>query len=302
MTKKAVVAYPVLHATGCEFMAGNHYIRSGYRIHYSAWDCFSSLFELHNETWNVWTHMLGALLFLLLLVVATVSDYAPIEMTLLTSTNQTSQLALATTATAVPQWPIYVFLGGVMACFVLSALYHLFYVQDVATASVYLQLDYAGIITLIVGCYVPSIYYGFYCDPSLRAIYFSIIALLATAVFVACFVPAVQSRTHVRVAAFLAMILFALVPIVHAIATFGFWDDHVQVMIKPAFMCSLFNVPGLAFYVSRVPERWYPGLFDVYGSSHQWWHLCVVVAAVLYYVHLLEHYAWRCGTTCHLTT
>ncbi len=30
-----------------------------------------------------------------------------------------------------------------------------------------------------------------------------------------------------------------------------------------------------AFNVSKIPERWWPGLFDVYGHSHQWFHVFI---------------------------
>ncbi|KAL8492056.1 hypothetical protein ACS0TY_023613 [Phlomoides rotata] len=37
---------------------------------------------------------------------------------------------------------------------------------------------------------------------------------------------------------------------------------------------------GVVFYVTRIPERWRPGVFDVVGHSHQIFHV-FVVAAVL---------------------
>ena len=38
-------------------------IKSGYRINYGTnWLAFKSLFQFHNETCNVWSHLLGALL------------------------------------------------------------------------------------------------------------------------------------------------------------------------------------------------------------------------------------------------
>ena len=46
----------------------NDYIVGGYRFNYSYWQASKSLFQLHNETINVWTHLLGNLVFLYLLV------------------------------------------------------------------------------------------------------------------------------------------------------------------------------------------------------------------------------------------
>lgn len=42
-----------------EFLRDNEFIRGGYRTNYSFLDILKSLFFLHNETLNVWTHLLG---------------------------------------------------------------------------------------------------------------------------------------------------------------------------------------------------------------------------------------------------
>ena len=35
------------------------FITTGYRVEYGFWETLRSLFGLHNETGNVWTHLLG---------------------------------------------------------------------------------------------------------------------------------------------------------------------------------------------------------------------------------------------------
>lgn len=46
-------------------LVDNEFIRRGYRIGYnrSIKSIFLSLFEMHNETINVWSHMLGMFFF-----------------------------------------------------------------------------------------------------------------------------------------------------------------------------------------------------------------------------------------------
>jgi predicted membrane channel-forming protein YqfA (hemolysin III family) len=42
----------------------NRYVIHGYRINYNTnWLALRSLFQLHNETGNVWTHLIGVLMF-----------------------------------------------------------------------------------------------------------------------------------------------------------------------------------------------------------------------------------------------
>jgi adiponectin receptor len=45
----------------------NEFIQSGYRInHHTCWRSFKSLFTCHNESVNVWSHLLGSVFFFLL--------------------------------------------------------------------------------------------------------------------------------------------------------------------------------------------------------------------------------------------
>jgi predicted membrane channel-forming protein YqfA (hemolysin III family) len=46
-------------------MRGNRFILSGYRLNHSTYsDTIWSLFTVHNESVNVWSHVLGAKLFI----------------------------------------------------------------------------------------------------------------------------------------------------------------------------------------------------------------------------------------------
>lgn len=51
-----------------DYLRDNEFIISGYRADWSAWQSLRSLFQLHNETGNVWTHLIGFLLFAILTV------------------------------------------------------------------------------------------------------------------------------------------------------------------------------------------------------------------------------------------
>jgi len=48
-------------------MAYNQYIKTGYRINFNSYGkLFRSLFMLHNETVNIWTHIVGGVVFMYL--------------------------------------------------------------------------------------------------------------------------------------------------------------------------------------------------------------------------------------------
>eukprot|EP00474_Spongospora_subterranea_P009270 CRZ09728.1 hypothetical protein [Spongospora subterranea] len=59
------------------WLKDNPHIAGGYRVHFSWRLCVRSMFRLHNETLNVWTHLIGFFIFLFLLfsMMLTVSPY-----------------------------------------------------------------------------------------------------------------------------------------------------------------------------------------------------------------------------------
>ena len=53
--RKAYAAYSHLPKE----LQDNEYITTGYRAELGFWDSVKSLFGLHNETGNIWTHLIG---------------------------------------------------------------------------------------------------------------------------------------------------------------------------------------------------------------------------------------------------
>jgi len=62
-----------------------------------------------------------------------------------------------------------------------------------------------------------------------------------------------------------------------------------------------FYLGGAFLYGSRIPERHYPGKFDFWFHSHQIFHICVLVAALLHYVGLVNAYNWHQVNECTST-
>ena len=58
-----------------DWITTGYYLETGWRINFNSWGkAFRSLFMLHNETVNVWSHLCGALFFLFMII------YIPIKM------------------------------------------------------------------------------------------------------------------------------------------------------------------------------------------------------------------------------
>lgn len=107
---------------------------------------------------NIFSHLGGALLFFNL----------PFGMTVLGAIYPN-----------MPLWDmiaIGVFLYGVGICFALSAAFHTFSSHSYSGYHLSRQLDFQGIIILVMATSSPQVYYTFYNEPSLRKLYWSVVS------------------------------------------------------------------------------------------------------------------------------
>ena len=135
----------------------NHYILTHYRPQaHSYMGCLQSLFYLHNESVNIHSHLLGGFLFF----------FIGVSVYLFESSQVTVSDVFAFT---------FFFLGAV-TCLGTSATYHLISNHSPEVARYGNQLDYVGIVALIIGSFIPSVYYGFYCDTRLQQRYWAMVS------------------------------------------------------------------------------------------------------------------------------
>ena len=136
----------------------NHYILTHYRpATYTYIGCFQSLFYLHNESVNIHSHLLGAFVFLF------------IALSVYTFEQQA--------VTVADMMAFGCFFLGAVTCLGMSATYHAISNHSPEVSRFGNQLDYVGIVALITGSFVPSVYYGFYCEPFLQKMYWAMVGL-----------------------------------------------------------------------------------------------------------------------------
>jgi hypothetical protein len=135
----------------------NEFILAHYRpASYSYFRSFQSLFYLHNESVNIHTHLLGS--FLLFFTSFTVSAFE------------------VHSVSAADICVFGCFFLGAVVCLTTSAIFHTISNHSPGVNRLGNQLDYIGIVFLITGSFIPSIYYGFYCEPSLQKIYWGMVS------------------------------------------------------------------------------------------------------------------------------
>lgn len=143
-----------------EWHQDNEYIRHGYRpISGSAQASFSSWSYLHNESVNIYSHLLPAITFLL-------GEWYILQ-------HLASRYSTATTTDYLM---FAFFLLTAVTCLGLSTMYHTLLNHSHKVEQLYLQLDLVGIAFLTVGDFISGIYMVFYCEPLERNIYWSIVS------------------------------------------------------------------------------------------------------------------------------
>lgn len=137
----------------------NHYIHSGYRPASNSFQkSFGSLAYLHNESVNIYSHLLGGLAFSI------------IGLFLYTSIASRYETASSADITA-----FAFFFAGAALCLGMSGTYHAISNHSPLVAKLGNKLDYVGIVCMITGSFIPSIYYGFYCHPHLQETYWTMV-------------------------------------------------------------------------------------------------------------------------------
>ncbi|KAK3389517.1 hemolysin-III related-domain-containing protein [Podospora didyma] len=257
----------------------NVYIQRGYRqTSNSYWRSFVSLSYLHNETVNIWSHLLGAVAF--------------------TCGGAFLHSVVAPRYGSASSADVLVFgcfFAGAYLCLGMSATYHTLQNHSPAVNKWGNKLDYTGIVFLIVGSYVPALYYGFVCKPTQLTLYLSAISLLGLGCLTVSWFD--QFRTPAwrpyRALMFVGLGVSGVVPILHELTVDGYQHLNERMGLNWVVLQGALYIFGAFLYAARWPERQSPGAFDIVGSSHQIFHVCVVLAAASHLYGMSKAFDYR---------
>lgn len=253
----------------------NEHIVSGYvRETNSLTGCLRSLLYLHNESVNIYTHLIPAICCLVLLFL-----------------NKSIVVEYPTTSLR-DYLIIDVFFLGLFTCLMMSSLFHCTKCHSERVAALGNKLDYLGICVLVSTSMISILYYGFYGDLKLFATFCGItvvFGLLCAVVSLREKFRAPEWRAY-RAALFVAFGLSAVFPIIGGVVNYGFFEAWTRIQMKWVLLEGVFYIFGAFLYGVRFPEVKKPGAFDIWGHSHQIFHVLVVVAAMCHLKGLLGSY------------
>ncbi|KAL8662479.1 MAG: hypothetical protein Q9168_008251, partial [Polycauliona sp. 1 TL-2023] len=246
----------------------NEHILSGYRPESrSTYLCFASWAYLHNETANIYSHFVPAVVSL-----ACQAIIARVLATKYPHSTVGDRLMFA----------FFFFTAAV--CLGMSATYHTLMNHSAAVSNFWLRLDYVGIIILTIGDLVSGIYLVFYCESTLQRVYWSMILALGAATIMILLNPKFQGLRYrtLRVCTFVFTGLSGVAPLIHGIKLLGIPQMNRQSGMPYYLLEGLLLTVGALFYGARIPESFKPGRFDIWGCSHQIFHLLVVAATAVH--------------------
>lgn len=258
----------------------NEFILTAYRkASFSYARSIRSSIRVHNETVNIWSHLLGALLFALSLYHL--------------YTGALPRLVYASWSDTIAVTVYYV---GVVNCFILSTIFHILSNHSADVHRFGNELDHIGVVLVIYGSTLPATYFEFYCRPELQKVYWTLSTVFAVASAVFTLRPKFRQPTYRRARFYMytALGLSTFVPVVHGLLIVHTYQElNEQMSLDYLIGLGVLNFSGAAIYAARIPERWYPKRFDVWGSSHQLMHVLVVMGALSHERGLLKAVGWH---------
>ena len=150
-----------------QWMKVDTHIKRGYRPQLGSYrHCFWSLFYLHNESINIWSHLLPAICYLALLLkldVETIHSGIKIR--------------------AIDKAVFQLYVVCTVGCLLLSAIYHGTNSHSEHISRCFLKLDYLGIVLHVVGTNISAAYFGLHGHPLVQSLYILFLVVCAARAF-----------------------------------------------------------------------------------------------------------------------
>lgn len=245
----------------------NPHILSGYRCHYTTWQCIKSIFAIHNETLNIWTQIVFLLYDLVILLHEPWDKCETWIDRLILFSGHLSKWAMLLTS---------------IACHVMGGHYCYLVLELFET------LDFCGIAVLITGYAIETDYLLLYQHlqhkPSM-ILHITIIFILGIVVLVVT-ISGTLCRPEYRI---------------HRTVFYMIWGIILYVIVmNDLVLAESFESPGSPsydpledlywsagiiaispiIYMTRFPEVLFPGKFDIIAHSHQWHHIIVFIYGI----------------------
>jgi adiponectin receptor len=253
-----------------EWCKDNQFIKSGYRECYHGIGYYmKSIFQYHNETLNIWTHLLATIGYFVFFI------YSLSDPTIRHTVDTYVVQAVV----------FYMLLASSITCFFWSFVMHTFFPISEPVCHWLQRADYMGIFFNITCVYIAFVYFAFYTQVQLQLqytcfiLFVSLLFALGFVIKRGCVKPGEFKWRVSGLAVYGATII---VPIVHRLTASFDNDDYFLMELRFFLGATLLFLCGIGLYVTKFPERLYPdGRFDKLCNSHTLFHLFTLGGNIL---------------------
>ena len=235
------------------------FISSGYRkANATISECLSYAFVRHNDVCNFWSHFLALLLWLSGLYL----------------------LSLSLDLSQPFYYPLLCFWLGACAYALFSSTAHLFGCRSVLVRSFCFMLDYLGISIYVAGGGLYSFHFQLPLSSSLYQHMYSLVCLHLLLSAASTLVSSlsryfwVRQRFMVRALAYTPAYFMCIAPFsLRLLTCISTGQDCIWSTLHLHFISIVLTWVLLFFFVTKIPERFAPGKFDIFFQSHTLFHI-----------------------------
>jgi len=247
------------------------YILSGYRSQKNKLNCFISIFNIHNETINIWTHMTCLIYYIYILI----------------AKNNNNNIIIK----------LYEIIS--IICFAMSTCYHTYMPMSHKNYLLLLKLDLFSIILNIVTSNILIFYYWFWCYKTIRNMYIYISGLyMGIGIGIVTLMKIDIIKNYNYILAYYSIYNVGI--IISYIHIYNMTDGDVDKIIKYNFIKPMkYFFGGFIIYTTKIPEKLFPKKFDIIGNSHQLWHIFSSFGIYFYHEEIIKNIEYRKIDNCY---
>jgi len=247
------------------------FIVGSYRPQMNFHRSLQSVAYLHNQSLNIWIHLFGIVLFAYTAVVH------------FTDNNKKHMRT-----TTIDLTMSVVFFVSCLLMLSFSAAYHTFEPVNKSVYGIVLSCDLLGTALSIMGSIVYGIWVVLRCLPTYRNVYIALVLASCSGMIVVATNASWRGNLRIVIPIFGLGTASGLVPAFHFAALSGTKNFQGNVPLACVLVALGTMVIGISVFLSRYPEKRYPMKFDLVGSSHQIWHICVMISPFILYQGLVR--------------
>ena len=253
----------VVHRENISRVFWEPYIITGYRqTNTSFWQCCKYAFAMHNDVGNFWTHFIPAIAWMVWLYCLSFSlDFSD------------------------PYWyPLMVIWVGACCYSLCSAIAHFLGCKSLNTRQSAFMIDYLGISLYSVSGWVAYYFYE-------RCVGLSVFNYKQSMIVVGVLINSAATfscccsrfycekyRYFARSGSYFLPYVYGLFPFATRFLSCVFTGEQcISETLHLHIIAFLISFAMLFFFVSKVPERFFPGSFDYFFHSHQLFHIMSVL-------------------------